>query len=188
MSRENNTRVNFCLKVNVFPLKPFTEIRFSKTQRFGLCFRVKSKSRFLRKKCEFLSCSFFFFFFSCGPPLPKRLNCWLIFVSQLDSLPLALRLLPLILTRLLTPKSEDPSSLASGNELVRWALRFIAHEAGVSLCECWRVYRGNACACVNVCVCVIGNVAFTALEIYCMSALLCTWVLSVCIDVHIWRC
>lgn len=122
--------------------------------------------------------SLLFFFFSCGPPLPKRLNCWLIFVSQLDSLPLALRLLPLILTRLLTPKSEDPSSLASGNELVRWALRFIAHEAGVSLCECWRVYRGYVCACVYMCgcVCVWGKQ-------HCFHSL---WnLLHVCTSLHI---
>lgn len=84
-----------------------------------------------------------------GLSLPKRLNCWLIFVSQLDSLPLTLHLLPLILTRLLTPKSEDPSSLASGNELVRWAVRFIAHEAGVSLCECVSVYRDGVWVCVG---------------------------------------
>lgn len=112
---------------------------------------LNQSTAFLSKKsCGILSCPLFFFCL----PLPKRLNCWLIFVSQLNSLPLALRLLPLILTRLLTPKSEDPSSLASGNELVRWAVRFIAHEAGVSLCACVRVYRGwmSVCVCARVCV------------------------------------
>ena len=130
---------------------------------------LNESAAFLSKKAVEFSPVLFFF----SPPLPKRLNCWLIFVSRLDSLPLTLRLSPLILTRLLTPKSEDPSSLASGNELVRWAVRFIAHEAEVSLCECVRVYRGwmhvcvcCVCMCVCVCVneCVWGNIAFAGQE------------------------
>lgn len=155
-----------------------------------------------KKSCGILSCPLFFFCL----PLPKRLNCWLIFVSQLNSLPLALRLLPLILTRLLTPKSEDPSSLASGNELVRWAVRFIAHEAGVSLCACVRVYRGWMSVCVCACVCeptllsqeleFIACLHFSAqgcmdvsvwgskvLNLYCVSVCV-----HVCIDIfHVWR-
>lgn len=128
-----------------------TEKSFNKTERCILDVKGLNQSvAFLSKKAVEFSAVLLFFCL----PLPKRLNCWLIFVSRLDSLPLALHLLPLILTRLLTPKSEDPSSLASGNELVRWAVRFIAHEAGVSLCECVSVYGECLSACVSVCVCV----------------------------------
>lgn len=155
-----------------------TKKSFNKTERCILDVKGLNQSvAFLSKKAVEFSAVLLFFCL----PLPKRLNCWLIFVSQLDSLPLALHLLPLILTRLLTPKSEDPSSLASGNELVRWAVRFIAHEAGVSLCECVSVYRECLSVCVPVCVCWEGgNAAFSGFWIYCVSA----WAVHVHIHVR----
>lgn len=143
------------LKIDLLPLEPLlSQRKASVTLRDEYCMsNVKSKCCFLSGILPFAPV-----FFLSSPP--EAIKLLIDFVSQLDSLPLTLRLSPLILTRLLTLKSVDPSSLASGNELVRWGVRFIAHK---TLCGC---VSEAACMCVRVCVLSEDFTFITSMHLY----------------------